>query len=122
DALPIFEVELAGDRDDGDDERAVHLGEQRLEHARGVDAERLGRLHPEGQLAARVVDVLAHGVGYPGLLEDPECGRAGRRGPAAHRGPTPSTRTTAPCAASLASRSTTAQMPQSCSPCGSSRV
>ena len=41
-----LEVELARDRDDPDDERAVQGRQQRLEDPGGVDAERLGRLEP----------------------------------------------------------------------------
>ena len=41
-----LEVELARDRDDPDDERAVQRRQQRLEDPGGVDVERLGRLEP----------------------------------------------------------------------------
>ena len=63
-----LQVELALDRDDRDDELAVDLRDERLEHGRRVEAQPLGRLEPV-RLVLRVVLVRVHGERHPGALE-----------------------------------------------------
>jgi hypothetical protein len=58
--LPPTAAASAVHRDDADRERAVHRGDQGLEHPLGRDAERLARLEAVGP-GARVVRVLVQG-------------------------------------------------------------
>jgi hypothetical protein len=78
-AAERLQIELRRDRDDRDAELPVHLDDERLEDAPGVESERLGRLEPV-RLGLAIVGVLVRPERHAGALGGRDRGCPGHHG------------------------------------------